>query len=155
MSSDAGHLQFSDHIWQTVGGQAKQCLLRREFCPEQSRIDNLRCVHFEEEAEQAYGRQLWYFEAIGIDPIGRRHMLYGALEFSIQYGLLELSQAALFEDAEHRQRFLHAATHPFRQRVWNDSSTKFWVRMTIAGVIVVSMIWALKVVGLFLSVPRI
>ncbi len=55
MSSDAGHLQFSDHIWQTVGGQAKQCLLRREFCPEQSRIDNLRCVHFEEEAEQLMG----------------------------------------------------------------------------------------------------
>lgn len=140
MSSEASHLQFSPQIWQAVDGQARRCLLRREFCAEQSRIENLRCVHFEEEIDCCYGRQLWYFEAIGVDPIGRRHMLYGALDFSIQYGLLEPSQAALFEDADHRQRFLHAATQPLRQRAWEHPSTKFWVRTAIAACVTISLI---------------
>ena len=118
MSSDTSHIQFSRHIWQAVNEQARRCLLSREFCPEQSKIDNLRCVHFEEEIESCYGRQLWYFEAMGVDPIGRRHKLFGALEFSVQYGLLEACQAALFDDSDHRQRFLNAATQPIRSRIW-------------------------------------
>ncbi len=63
--------------------------MSREFCPDQSKIDNLRCVHFEEEIESCYGRQLWYFEAMGVDGEQKRHRLFGALEFSVQYGLLE------------------------------------------------------------------
>ncbi len=150
MPSEASHLQFSHQIWQTVGEQARKCLLRREFCPEQSRIENLRCVHFEEELEDVYGRQLWYFEAIGVDSVGRRHMLYGALEFSVQYGLLESSQAALFEDPDHRQRFLYAATHPFRQRVWASPSTRFWIRMTAAGTLAISLVLVFKLLAAFL-----
>lgn len=151
MSSEASDLQFSQEIWKTVSDQAKRCLFRREFCPEQSRIENLRCVHFEEEVDSSYGRQLWYFEAIGIDQIGRRHMLYGALEFSIQYGLLESSQAALFDDPDHRQRFLYAATHPFRNRVWVNASTRFWVRMTIIGVVALSLVFILRVANYLLE----
>lgn len=146
MSSDTSHIQFSRHIWQAVNEQARRCLLSREFCPEQSKIDNLRCVHFEEEIESCYGRQLWYFEAMGVDPIGRRHKLFGALEFSVQYGLLEACQAALFDDSDHRQRFLNAATQPIRSRIWDHSATRFWVRMAVAGVVVLSAMWIMTVV---------
>lgn len=145
MSSDTSHIQFSRHIWQAVGEQARRCLLSREFCPEQSKIDNLRCVHFEEEIESCYGRQLWYFEAVGVDNLARRQTLFGAMEFSVQYGLLEACQAALFEDADHRQKFLHAATQPIRSRIWDHAGTKFWVRMTIVGVIAMVLLAALRI----------
>ena len=143
MTSEASHLSFPRQTWQAVSEHARRCLLRREFCPEQSKIENLRCVHYREELEISYGRQLWYFEAVGVDPAGRRHMLYGALDCSIQYGMIEASQAALFEDAEHRERFLFAVTRTTREAVWQQPYTKFWVRMAAAGVIVLSILWCI------------
>lgn len=145
MSSETSHIQFSRHIWQAVGEQAKRCLMSREFCPDQSKIDNLRCVHFEEEIESCYGRQLWYFEAMGVDGEQKRHRLFGALEFSVQYGLLEACQAALFEDPDNRQRFLNAATQPIRSRIWDHAGTRFWVRMVIVGVLSITAFGILQV----------
>lgn len=150
MSIHTTHLQFSKQIWEMVSHQAQRCLLRREFCPEKSRVENLRCVHFEDELELDFGRQIWYFEAIGMDNKQQRHMLYGALEFSIQYGVLEPSQAALFEDADHRQRFLHAATQPVRDRVWKHASTRLWVRTATCGIIVISLLWTMMLLNLML-----
>lgn len=141
MTPDIDPIQFPRQTWQTVSDQARQCLVRREFCPEQSRIENLRCVHFEEENDSQFGKQLWYFEAIGIDPVGRRHMLYGALEFSVQFGLLEPSQTALFEEAEHRQRFLDAETRTTPLSVWHHYSTRFWVKTACLGIVVTAMMW--------------
>ncbi len=115
--------------------------MRREFCAEQSRIENLRCVHFEEENESQYGKQLWYFEAIGIDPVGRRHMLYGALEFSVQFGLLEPSQTALFEESEHRQKFLDSETRNSSVGLWQHYTTRFWVKTACLGIVVTAMMW--------------
>jgi hypothetical protein len=151
MTSEASHLSFPRQIWQAVSDHARKCLLRREFCPEHSKIENLRCVHYREELDLCYGRQLWYFEAIGVDPVGRRHMLYGALDFSIQYGMMEASQAALFEDPEHRQRFFYAATHASREAVWHQPYTRFWVRMAGAGVVVLSLLWCLIFIKSFIQ----
>jgi hypothetical protein len=151
MTTHTTQLQFPKETWQLVSDQARQCLLRREFCPEQSRIDSLRCVHYEDELDVSYGRQIWYFEASAVDPVDRRHMLYGALEMSIQYGLLVPSQAALFEHADHRQRFLQAATDTMRERVWEHASTRFWVRTATCGIIVVSLLWTMTLVNLMIK----
>ncbi len=151
MTSEASHLHFPQQTWQVVSDHAKRCLLRREFRPEHSRIENLRCVHFKDELDEMFGRQLWYFEAISVDSIGRRHMLYGALDFSVQYGIIEPLQAALFEDPEHRQRFLFAATQNLRDTVWQQPLTKFWVRMAASGVIVLSLIWCMILIKSFLK----
>ena len=142
MVPETDPIQFPRQIWQAVSDQARQCIVEKEFCPEQSRIENLRCVHFEGETETKYGIQLWYFEAVGVDPIGRRHMLYGALDFSVQYGLLIPSQTALFEDAELRQRFLKAELEITEKSVWANSTTRFWVRTACLGVVVTAMMWA-------------
>ncbi|MCC6511162.1 MAG: hypothetical protein IT423_18825 [Pirellulaceae bacterium] len=91
----------------------------------------------------SFGRQVWFFEAIGIDPVGRQHRLYGALEFSVQFGLLEPCRAALMDDPAHRQRFLHGLIEPISPDPWSAPSTRIWVRITCASVAIITSIWAL------------
>jgi hypothetical protein len=93
---------------------------------------------------------LWCFEAIGIDPVGRRHILYGVLEFSIQYGLLEASQTAMFEDSDHREKFLQSETKPAAKLIYKYPSTRFWVYSAWASIAVLSLIW----IGLLVSYMR-
>ena len=88
-----------------------------------------------------FGKQLWCFEAIGIDPVGRRHILYGVLEFAIQYGLLEASQTAMFEDSEHREKFLQSETRESTKLVYQYPSTNFWVYSAWCSIAVLSAIW--------------
>lgn len=145
MTPDASFYQFSKEIWEAVNSQARSTLSRKEFCTEQSRIESVRCVHLDEETEYQYGRQIWFFEASAVDPIGRRLRLYGALEFSVQYGLLEPARAALMEDAQHRQRFLHSLVRPYQSEAWKHASTRLWVRLTLASVIIFSSIWLLAI----------
>ena len=145
MTPDASFYQFSKEVWQAVNDQARHALLRKEYCPDQSRIESLRCVFFDEESESKYGHQIWFFEAHGIDPVGRRHHLYGTLEFSLQYGLLEPVRAALMDDPQQRQRFLHSITEPSRTDVWAYPSTKVWVRLTVASIVILASIWLLYI----------
>ncbi|MDZ4848454.1 MAG: hypothetical protein SGI77_04120 [Pirellulaceae bacterium] len=142
MAPEADPIQFPRQIWQTVSGQARQVLVEKEYCAEQSRVENLRCIHFEDETDSKYGDQLWYFEAIGIDPIGRRHMLYGALDFSVQYGLLIPSQTALFEDAELRQRFVTTDFNTTNQIGWINPTARTWIVRTMCiGMVMTAMLW--------------
>lgn len=143
MRPDASFHPFSKEIWQAVTNQARYALVRKEFCPEQSRVDSTRCVYLDQETEMAFGRQVWFFEATGVDPVGRHHRLYGALEFSVQFGLLEPCRAALMVDAAHRQRFLQGLIDPLPVDPWSTPSTRVWVRLTIASVVIISSIWLL------------
>ncbi|QDV27647.1 hypothetical protein [Aureliella helgolandensis] len=151
MKPDTSFYQFSREVWQAVSDQAVCALLRKEFCPEESRVDSIRCVFLDEENESNFGRQVWFFEATAVDPVGRRHRLYGALDFSVQFGLLEPTRAMLLEDAHHRQRFLDSITQPVLSPVWFNPSTKIWVRLTIASVIILSAIWVLSLAALLLK----
>ena len=141
--SEATFYQFSKEVWQAVTDQARSALLRRDFCPEESRIESLRCVYLQEESEANYGRQVWFFEAMGVDPVGRKHRLYGSLEFSLQFGIMEPCRAVLADEPRHRQRMLQAIANPIQHQVWANPSTKIWVRLTLASVIILSSIWLL------------
>jgi hypothetical protein len=147
MTPETDKIQFSRQIWQAASEQANLCLVRRDFCPEQSRTENLRCAHLVEETETSFGLQLWFFEAIGIDLAGRRHVLYGMIEFSIQYGLLEPAQTAMFEDAEHRDDFLLREINGVTQYAYTYPSTKFWVYAAWASVAVLGSVWVAALVN--------
>lgn len=149
MTPDASHLQFSRQTWQMVSDQARRTLSHRDFCPEQSRIDNLRCISFEEEGESSFGRQLWFYEALGVDPLGRRRALYGALEFSIQFGLMEPARSSLFEQVEQRQRYVRELEKSAARQIWQHASTRFWIRTALAGVTVVTLVWGLILIQHF------
>ncbi len=151
MTPDASFYQFSKEVWQLVNDQARQSLVRKEFSLEDARIESVRCVHLEEERETDYGRQVWFFEATASDPIGRQHRLYGALDFSVQYGLLAPMRAMLMDEPHHRQRFLQSIVHPCDTLVWVNTSTKIWVRLTLASVILLSATWMLVVAALLMG----
>ena len=151
MTPEADKIQFSRQIWQAASEHAHRCLTRREFCPEQSRVENLRCVHLVDETDCLFGKQLWCFEAIGIDPVGRRHILYGVLEFSIQFGLLEASQTAMFEDSGHREKFLINETIPRSKLVDQYPSTRFWIFAAWSSIAILSVVWITLVIIRFNS----
>ena len=151
MKPESTFYQFSKEVWQTVNDQAMCALMRKEFCPDESRIESIRCVHLDEEREADYGRQIWFFEAAGVDPVGRRHRLYGALDFSVQYGLLEPTRAMLMSEPHHRQRFLQSVMRPAEPKVWAAPSTKVWVRLTLASVLILSSIWLLSLAAYLLE----
>ncbi len=143
MTPDASFYQFSKEVWQLVNDQARQSLVRKEFSSDDARIESVRCVHLDEECETGYGRQVWFFEATAHDPVGRQHRLYGALDFSVQYGLLVPMRAMLMDEPHHRQRFLQSIVHPHESPVWVNPSTTVWVRLTLASVIILSATWLL------------
>ncbi len=144
MTPDASFYQFSKEVWELVNEQARQSLDRKEFRSEDARIESIRCVHLDEEGEFDYGRQVWFFEATAMDPVGKHHRLYGALDFSVQYALLVPMRAMLMDDPHHRQRFLHSIVKPLESQVWVTPSTKIWVRLTLASVIILSATWLLS-----------
>ncbi len=144
MTPDASFYQFSKEVWQLVNDQARQSLVRKEFSPDESRIESLRCVHLDEEGELDFGRQVWFFEATAADPVGRQHRLYGALDFCVQYGILVPARAMLMDEPQHRQRFLQSIVRPPESQVWVNPSTKVWVRLTLASVIILSATWLLS-----------
>ncbi|MCA9190508.1 MAG: hypothetical protein KDB03_02050 [Planctomycetales bacterium] len=143
MTPDAGFYPFSKEVWQAVNTQAMNALARREYCREKSQIESVRCVHLEDETEDSFGRQVWFFEAFGVDPVGRNHRLYGALDFTVQYGILEPARAALVDEPQHRNRFLLSVIRPSHQQIWGAPSTNVWVRLTLAFVLFATAIWML------------
>lgn len=145
--TEATFYHFSKEVWQAVTDQARCSLLRRDFCPEESRIESLRCVYLNEESDNSFGRQVWFFEATGVDPVGKKHRLYGSLDFTVQFGLLEPARAVLADEPRHRQRMLQAIANPIHHQVWASPSTKIWVRLTLASVIILSSIWLLLLAG--------
>jgi hypothetical protein len=68
-------------------------------------------------------------------------MLYGILDFSVQYGMLESSQTALFEDAELRQKFLDRDAPANSSTSWSKATTRFWVQTACLGVVVTALMW--------------
>lgn len=153
MTPETGKIQFSRQIWQAASEHAYLCLVRRDFCPEQSHTENLRCVHLAEETEANFGRQLWFFEAVGVDTFGRRHVLHGLLEFSIQYGLLETSQTAMFEENEARSNFLVRELSGSKKFAYSYPSTKFWVYAAWTSIAVLGAIWVSALVN-YLTRPQ-
>lgn len=151
MNPEASFYQFSKEVWQTVNDQAMDALLRKEFSCDKTSVESIRCVHLEEEGDREFGRQIWFFEATALDPVARKHRLYGALDFSVEYGLLEPTRAMLMNEPLHRQRFLQSVTRPKDTKVWGNPSTKVWVRLTLASVIILSAIWLLTLAGWLLE----
>ncbi len=146
MTPEASNIQFSRQIWQAVSEHAHRSLTRKEFSPEQSRLENLRCVHFVDEEEMAFGTQIWCFEAVGGDAEGHRQIVYGLLEFSIQFALLEAVESAIFDDDQSRASYL--ARHASSEKPTPSSfpSTGFWIASACAAIVVMASIWTIALI---------
>ena len=107
MQPNTSDKQFSEQTLRQVAADARRALLRGRYCVERSQIERIRCVDDQEETEQAFGRQLWFFDGTGVDEGNRRVRVFGAVEYSLQFGLHEMVEDGIFEADDQRDRFRH------------------------------------------------
>lgn len=143
MTPEADPAYLSRQVWQAVSEHAFRSISGRELCPEQSRIENLRPVYAIDEDEFQFGRQIWHFEALGVMPSGRRQLTYGMIEFSIQYGFLELQHSVFFDQAMDREHCFAQWTHQLPKDPMSSGSTRFWVWAAWVSVAILAGGWTL------------
>ncbi|MEM6690858.1 MAG: hypothetical protein AAF664_15600 [Planctomycetota bacterium] len=115
MKAEIGITRQSERTVKQVRLDCLRALVRARLCPERSVVTNLDLVDELTETDAEFGSQLWYFEGKGFDEDGTGHNLFGVLEYSIQFGLLELIEDGVFDSAAQRERFLHLyRREPFR-----------------------------------------
>ncbi|MEM9826313.1 MAG: hypothetical protein AAF958_06975 [Planctomycetota bacterium] len=114
MSQKTQVRRFSQRTIRQVRLDARRALIRAHFCPDRSQVLQLRCVEDRPEDEHDFGLQLWYFEGVAVDEVDRRHHVFGAMEYSIQFGLNEVSEDGVFSSEYQRSRM--------RDRLHGDGS---------------------------------
>lgn len=129
MPSHASKQQYTEQTLRQVAADCRRSLQRGRFDIEQSRVQRLRCVDDQPESENQFGRQLWYFEGQAVASDERRVRVYGAIEYSIQYGLHDLVEDGVFDSPEQRDRF-REVYHFLPPRIsWRSTS----MRLLLAG----------------------
>jgi hypothetical protein len=141
MTPDVNSTHLSRQVWQAVSEHVLRSVSGLDFCSERSLTENLRPVYAVDEDEFQYGRQIWHFEVLGITPSGRRQTIYGMIEFSIQYGFLEMRQSVFFEQAIDREHYFAQLTRPRQEDPMERLSTRFWVWAAWVSVALLSAGW--------------
>lgn len=134
MPSHASKQQFSEQTLRQVASDCRRALGRGQFHIEQSRVERLRCIDDQPESERQFGRQLWYFEGRALSMEDRRIRVYGAIEYSIQFGLQELVEDGVFDTPEQRDRFRAVYHHVPARFSWHHRS----IRFLIGGIVAVA-----------------
>ncbi|MFM8573667.1 MAG: hypothetical protein ACKOAU_18885 [Pirellula sp.] len=144
MRPQVEHIQFPKKTWQTVTEHALRELAFRESHNSASRIENLRPCDFAEETEDSYGRQIWCFESMTRLGSNERRVEFGVLEFSIEYGLIELVQCRWFANDKLRDQWISDRLDPPGRAASGRSMTKVWVYLAILGVLSLAIGWTIS-----------
>lgn len=168
MKSSTEHLQFSRKTWQKVTQCALDCAKRLGSDEHGCRLENLRPIHFSEESETQFGNQVWCFEIARIrtqpaaqsllsptptstepaDPQeSNREIEFGALIFSLEFGILELSHSRWFASSSHREAWLSKLLTPSVKRPpANHLATPFWIACAVASILLLASGWIFSVI---------
>ena len=123
--------KFTEQVLRQVASDARRALLRGHYCIERSKIERFSCIDDQAESSTQFGRQLWYFEGVGVDEMDRRVLIYGAIEYSLQYGLHEMVEDGVFEVAQQRDRFQHVYRGHSHRPSWRDPAHR-WLLLGVA-----------------------
>lgn len=151
MKPQVQHFQFPRKTWQVVTEHALRELAFRESQDTTSRIENLRPFHFEEETESNYGRQIWCFESLTALGANGRRVECGALEFSIEYGLIELIQCRWFSNDKQRDLWIAEHLEPPSPQASSCALTRVWIYLAILSVLFLAIGWTVSLLR-FLNV---
>ena len=133
MQSNTSDKQFSEQTVRQVAADARRALVRGRYCIERSQIEQLRCVDDQAETERAFGHQLWYFDGFGVNESNRRVRVFGAIEYSLQFGLHELVEDGVFDAEDQRDRFRHVYRGHTPQPSWRQTPHR-WLMAAMAAV---------------------
>lgn len=137
MSADTRTRRFSERTIKQVRLDGNRAMARRRFCPDRSDVVQLRCMDDCAETETSFGRQLWYFEGLGVDEHDLRHSVYGVVEYSLQFGLYELVQDQVFDSQHERERYRQLYERQVHRPTWGHPAHR-WL---LAGVIAVASVF--------------
>jgi hypothetical protein len=140
MSAETQAIQIPEKIMRQIRTDSQNSILRARLCPSRSEIFQLRCVDYRRESDDQFGSQLWYFEGFGVDESSRKLPIFGALEYSLQFGLHELVDDGVFESLSQRDRFhsVYRRGH-VRTSMWHPAH-----RWLIVGMLLVALATAIK-----------
>lgn len=124
--------RFAERVIRQVRSDSSRAMLRARYCHERSEILHLRCVDDQPERSSEFGTQLWYFEGMGVDEYDSRHLVYGVMEYSVQYGLQELVDDGVFESEQERDRFRSLYQRDARRPSWHQPAHRWLVAAMIS-----------------------
>ena len=137
MSAETRTRRFSERTIRQVRSDCSRAMLAARYCPDRSEVVQLRCVDDQPESDEAFGNQLWYFEGFGVDEQERRHNVVGVVEYSVQFGMHELVEDAVFRSENERERFRNL----YERELQRPSLRHPAHRWLAAGLIAVSAAW--------------
>ncbi len=105
MSADTKAIQIPEKLLRQIRDDCQRAVRNARLCPSKSQVSQLRCIDTRPETDEAFGAQLWYFDGHGIDTEGRQVPIFGALEYSLQFGIHERIDSGVFESLSQRDRF--------------------------------------------------
>jgi len=147
MYAETGSQQLSDRVIRQVELDSFLSLERAKYSLEMSEVTRLSCVSVRSESESQFGRQIWYFNAVGIDSGQRASSCFGVLQYSIEFGLLELVQGQVFDSDHERDLYLQFCETGKRTQTWWHPANR-WL---LGGLVSVGMIWILYLMYLMSS----
>lgn len=124
--------RFSERTLRQVRLDCSRAVVRARFCPERSEVFQLHCIDDRAESDEAFGHQLWYFEGVGVDQERHRQNLFGVVEYSVQFGLLELVEDGVFESQDQRNRYRQLYEREFSRPSWRQPAHRWLVAGFIA-----------------------
>ena len=130
--------RVSERTLRQVQLDCKRAMIRGRFCPDRSEVAELRCAADEPEKDEGFGSQLWYFEGWGVDLYDQRHTVFGVVEYSLQYGLHELVEDAVFESDDQRERFREMYDQEKHKATWRHPSHR-WLALGVVLTAVFSL----------------
>ncbi|QDV64898.1 hypothetical protein [Crateriforma conspicua] len=148
MSAELGSGQIAERIVRQVKKDSIRALMRGRYCTARSEIVHLRCIDDHPETDDSFGSQLWYFEGVGVNELDHRHLIYGVMEYSIQFGLLELIDDGVFESEHQRERFRNLYENDYERPSWQQPQHR-WLA---AGLMTTSALTLVYLLFRYLSV---
>ncbi|MEM9646264.1 MAG: hypothetical protein AAF989_14835 [Planctomycetota bacterium] len=125
MSAETHTAKFDERILRQARLDSLRALVRARYCNRRSESLNLRCVDRNDESERQFGRQLWFFEGVGVDEDQARRIVFGVIEYSVQYGLMELVDDGVFESQHERERFRSLYEHEHLAPSWRQPAHRW------------------------------
>jgi len=138
VSAETRTRRFSERTIRQVNLDCKRAMIRGRFCPDRSEVAQQRCVADQHEGDHSFGSQLWYFEGWGVDLYDQRHTVFGVVEYSLQYGLHELVEDAVFESEDQRTRYRQMYDDDKQKPTWHHPSHR-WLALGVVLMAVISL----------------
>jgi hypothetical protein len=78
---------------------------------------------------------------MGVTSTGRKQVIFGMIEFSVQYGFLELRHSVFFDQSADREHCFAQLTHQVSDDPMMSASTRFWVWAAWASIAILTGGW--------------